>query len=110
PSLPKKEKAPRSHPGGQRRRSVCLPSITEERSLAFAPLTPAVSPPRKRVERELLAAAISSFRGDSRVIRLRLRPGREASVLRRHPWLFSGAVGSTEGDGSDGLAEVVDAS
>jgi len=44
------------------------------------------------------------------VIRLRLRPGREASVLRRHPWLFSGAVASTEGDGSDGLAEVVDAS
>jgi 23S rRNA (cytosine1962-C5)-methyltransferase len=43
------------------------------------------------------------------VIRLRLRPGREASVLRRHPWLFSGAVASSEGDGSDGFAEVLDA-
>ena len=43
------------------------------------------------------------------MIRLKLRPGREASVLRRHPWLFSGAVASSEGDGSDGHAEVVDA-
>ena len=43
------------------------------------------------------------------MIRLTLRPGREASVARRHPWLFSGAVASAEGDGSDGHAEVVDA-
>ena len=42
------------------------------------------------------------------MIRLKLKPGREASVVRRHPWLFSGAVGSREGDGSDGVAEVVD--
>jgi 23S rRNA (cytosine1962-C5)-methyltransferase len=42
------------------------------------------------------------------LIRLVLKPGREQSVLRRHPWLFSGAVVSREGDGSDGLAEVVD--
>ena len=43
------------------------------------------------------------------MIRLILKPGREASVLRRHPWLFSGAVGSAEGDGGDGRAVVVDA-
>ena len=43
------------------------------------------------------------------VIRLRLKPGREISVLRRHPWLFSGAVASAEGDGSDGHAEVLSA-
>lgn len=43
------------------------------------------------------------------MIRLRLKSGREASVLRRHPWLFSGAVASADGDGSDGHAEVVDA-
>lgn len=42
------------------------------------------------------------------MIRIRLKKGREASVDRRHPWLFSGAVASAEGDGSDGLAEVVD--
>jgi 23S rRNA (cytosine1962-C5)-methyltransferase len=42
------------------------------------------------------------------MIRLKLKPGREASVSRRHPWLFSGAVASREGDGSDGHAEVVD--
>ena len=42
------------------------------------------------------------------MIRFRLKPGREASVARRHPWLFSGAVDSREGDGSDGLAEIVD--
>jgi 23S rRNA (cytosine1962-C5)-methyltransferase len=44
------------------------------------------------------------------VIRLKLKPGREESVLRRHPWLFSGAVARFEGDGSDGVAEVANAS
>ena len=42
------------------------------------------------------------------MIRLRLKPGREASAARRHPWLFSGAVASRDGDGSDGHAEVMD--
>lgn len=41
------------------------------------------------------------------MIRLFLKPGREVSVRRRHPWLFSGAVARREGDGSDGLAEIV---
>ena len=45
-----------------------------------------------------------------RLIRLVLKPGRQASVLRRHPWVFSGAVASESGDGSDGLAEVADTS
>ncbi len=31
-------------------------------------------------------------------------------MRRRHPWLFSGAVAQADGDGSDGRAEVVDAS
>jgi 23S rRNA (cytosine1962-C5)-methyltransferase len=44
------------------------------------------------------------------LIRLTLKPGREASVARRHPWLFSGAVARAEGEGSDGHAEVVDSS
>ncbi len=43
------------------------------------------------------------------MIRLRLKPGRDESVRRRHPWLFSGAIASAEGDGTDGHAEVVDA-
>jgi 23S rRNA (cytosine1962-C5)-methyltransferase len=43
------------------------------------------------------------------LIRLVLKQGREESVLRRHPWLFSGAIARTEGDGSDGVAEIVDA-
>jgi 23S rRNA (cytosine1962-C5)-methyltransferase len=42
------------------------------------------------------------------MIRLKLKPGREVSLARRHPWLFSGAVASREGDGSDGRAEVED--
>lgn len=42
------------------------------------------------------------------MIRLTLKPGREESVLRRHPWLFSGAIAGEEGDGSDGHAEVLD--
>ncbi|MBN1149504.1 MAG: class I SAM-dependent rRNA methyltransferase [Anaerolineales bacterium] len=36
---------------------------------------------------------------------LRLKPGREKSVLRRHPWVFSGAVAGMEGD--PGLGETV---
>ena len=44
------------------------------------------------------------------MIRLRLKPGREESVLRRHPWLFSGAVAGAEGEGTDGRAEIADAS
>jgi 23S rRNA (cytosine1962-C5)-methyltransferase len=35
-----------------------------------------------------------------------LRPGREKSVLRRHPWIFSGAIARVEG--SPGLGETVD--
>jgi 23S rRNA (cytosine1962-C5)-methyltransferase len=42
------------------------------------------------------------------MIRLGLKPGREASVARRHPWLFSGSLASRDGDGSDGHAEIVD--
>jgi 23S rRNA (cytosine1962-C5)-methyltransferase len=41
------------------------------------------------------------------LIRLVLKPGREASVLRRHPWVFSGAIASAQGDGADGVAEVI---
>src|SRR5262249_47352635 len=46
--------------------------------------------------------------GLARMIRLRVKRGREESLKRRHPWLFSGAVASADGDGSDGLAVVVD--
>jgi len=39
-----------------------------------------------------------------------LRPGRERSVLRRHPWLFAGAIACTEGGPADGdVVEVRDA-
>jgi 23S rRNA (cytosine1962-C5)-methyltransferase len=37
---------------------------------------------------------------------LTLAPGREHSVLRRHPWVFSGAIRGSAGDDGDGLAEV----
>ena len=30
--------------------------------------------------------------------RVRLKPGRDKSLKRRHPWVFSGAIGSVEGD------------
>ena len=40
------------------------------------------------------------------MIRIDLKPGRDASVRRRHPWLFSGAVARSSGDPSDGIAEV----
>jgi 23S rRNA (cytosine1962-C5)-methyltransferase len=43
------------------------------------------------------------------VIRLELKAGREESLRRRHPWVFSGAIASESGDGSDGVAEVVGA-
>ncbi|HET9795164.1 MAG TPA: class I SAM-dependent rRNA methyltransferase [Thermoanaerobaculia bacterium] len=37
---------------------------------------------------------------------LTLAPGREHSVLRRHPWVFSGAVRSRAGEEASGLVEV----
>jgi 23S rRNA (cytosine1962-C5)-methyltransferase len=38
-----------------------------------------------------------------------LKPGRDRSVLRRHPWVFSGAVATIEGEPYDGdLVRVVD--
>ena len=39
-----------------------------------------------------------------------LRPGREKPVLNHHPWIFSGAIGRTEGHPQDGdIVEVRDA-
>ena len=35
---------------------------------------------------------------------VRLKPGREKSLLRRHPWVFSGAVDGVEGDPAPGAA------
>ena len=35
---------------------------------------------------------------------VRLRPGREKSLLRRHPWVFSGAVEGVDGDPAAGAA------
>src|SRR5260370_17351793 len=43
------------------------------------------------------------------MIPLILKAGRDESARRRHPWLFSGAVAEARGDGSDGVAEGVDA-
>ncbi|MEP6800845.1 MAG: class I SAM-dependent rRNA methyltransferase [Acidobacteriota bacterium] len=43
------------------------------------------------------------------MIRLFLKAGRDVSVRRRHPWLFSGAVARRQGDGGDGWAEVLSA-
>src|SRR5207302_1802154 len=40
---------------------------------------------------------------------LTLRPGRQSSLDRRHPWLFSGAVAHSAGDSSDGRVEGRDA-
>ncbi len=42
-------------------------------------------------------------------IRVRLRRGREKSVHEGHPWLFSGAIESTDGPGDAPLAHVEDA-
>jgi 23S rRNA (cytosine1962-C5)-methyltransferase len=43
------------------------------------------------------------------VVKLRLKPGKEQSVKRFHPWVFSGAIQSYEGTPSDGdWVKVVD--
>jgi 23S rRNA (cytosine1962-C5)-methyltransferase len=43
--------------------------------------------------------------------RLILKPGKESSLRRYHPWVFSGAIERTEGSPAEGdLAEVCDAS
>ncbi len=36
------------------------------------------------------------------IIKLILKDGREKSLLRRHPWIFSGAIGRVEGAPADG--------
>ncbi len=36
------------------------------------------------------------------MVQLRLKPGRERSVLRRHPWIFSGAIARVEGNPDEG--------
>ena len=41
------------------------------------------------------------------MIQLVVKPGREESLARRHPWVFSGAIASASGDGDDGVAEIV---
>ncbi len=41
---------------------------------------------------------------------LKIAPGKEKAILRRHPWIFSGAVKSIEGNPQEGdLVDVVDA-
>ena len=35
-------------------------------------------------------------------MKLRLKPGREKSLLRRHPWVFSGAIGALSGSPASG--------
>lgn len=40
------------------------------------------------------------------MVRLTLRRGKEESLLRRHPWLFSGAIYSTDGEPEEG--DIVD--
>lgn len=42
-------------------------------------------------------------------IRLQLKPNRDRSVRRFHPWIFSGALARLEGATEPGLADVVDA-
>jgi len=37
---------------------------------------------------------------------LTLAPGRDHSVLRRHPWVFSGAVRGSAGDDASGIVEI----
>ncbi len=41
-------------------------------------------------------------------IRLQLKPNRDRSVRRFHPWIFSGALARLEGTKAPGLVEVVD--
>ncbi len=43
------------------------------------------------------------------MFRVRLKPGRERSLLRRHPWVFSGAVGRVEGKPAAGETVEVEA-
>jgi hypothetical protein len=42
-------------------------------------------------------AAQRAERGGSSMNKLILKPGREKSLKRRHPWVFSGAVAKVQG-------------
>ncbi len=48
--------------------------------------------------------------GIARLKAIFLKPGRERSLLRRHPWIFSGAIARTEGDPVAGESVIVRAS
>lgn len=42
-------------------------------------------------------------------MKVRLKPGREKPVLRRHPWIFSGAIADIDGEPTDGqTVDVID--
>src|SRR3990172_8222039 len=54
-------------------------------------------------------SSIRSIRPKLAMIRLYLKSGRERPVLNGHPWIFSGAVESVEGDAEAvGVADVFD--
>lgn len=44
------------------------------------------------------------------VATIKLKPGRERSVLNRHPWIFGGAIANVSGNPSDGAAVDVQSS
>ena len=49
-----------------------------------------------------MKVTISPFANNQKYPRIIIKPGREAALLRGHPWLFSGAVTSVEGDPEPG--------
>lgn len=42
------------------------------------------------------------------MLQVYLKKGRELPILRGHPWIFSGAIGRSEGDQAPGIADVLD--
>lgn len=45
----------------------------------------------------------------AKTVTLRLKPGRDRSLRRRHPWVFSGAIAAVEGPPEAAIAEVFSA-
>jgi 23S rRNA (cytosine1962-C5)-methyltransferase len=54
--------------------------------------------------------AVSELSVSRTVAKIQLKSGREKSLLRKHPWIFSGAIEHVEGDPASGdTVEVIDA-
>jgi len=58
--------------------------------------------PDEAIHYNIMKVTFPPFANNRKYPRIIIKPGREAALLRGHPWLFSGAVASVEGNPEPG--------